>query len=71
MLQCAAALGIEYNPIQNCAEGTQGDELLAGLGDRTHNFTPHITFVPTVAINEVSIILIVFTNLHMNKLSLC
>lgn len=67
MLQCAAALGIKYNPIQKCAEGTQGDELLAGLGNRTHNFTPHITFVPTVAINDVSVIPIVVTNLYLNK----
>lgn len=51
--QCAAVLGIDYNPVQNCAEGTEGNELLARLGDRTHNFTPHITFVPTVAINGV------------------
>jgi hypothetical protein len=48
-------LGINYNPIQDCAEGTKGNELLAELGDRTHDFTPHITFVPTVAINGVSI----------------
>ncbi|KDR17208.1 GILT-like protein C02D5.2 [Zootermopsis nevadensis] len=51
--QCAETLGIDYTPIENCAEGTQGDELLAALGDRTHNFTPQITFVPTVAINDV------------------
>jgi hypothetical protein len=67
MSQCAAAVGIKYNPIRKCAEGTEGDELLAALGDRTHSLTPHLTFVPTVTINDVSIILIV-TNLCLNKL---
>jgi hypothetical protein len=54
MLQCAALLDIDYSPIQYCAEGTQGDELLAAMGNRTLYFTPQITFVPTVAINGVS-----------------
>ena len=54
MLQCAALLDVDYNPIQDCAEGTRGDELLAVMGNRTLYFTPQITFVPTVAINGVS-----------------
>jgi len=57
LLQCAAALDIDYNPIQDCAEGTVGDELLAAMGNRTLYFTPQITFVPTVAVNGVSIFL--------------
>jgi len=61
-LQCATVLGIDYNPIQSCAEGTEGDELLARLGDRTHNFTPQITFVPTIVINGVSFFLIFVTS---------
>jgi len=51
--QCASLLGIDYNPIQDCAEGTQGDELLAAMGTRTLHFTPQITFVPTIAVNGV------------------
>jgi len=51
--QCASLLGIEYDPIQDCAEGVQGDQLLAAMGNRTLYFTPQITFVPTVAVNGV------------------
>jgi len=51
--QCAAVLNIDYNPIQDCAEGEQGDQLLAAMGNRTLYFTPQITFVPTVAVNGV------------------
>jgi hypothetical protein len=54
LLQCAAVLDIDYNPIQDCAEGAQGDQLLAAMGNRTLYFTPQITFVPTVAVNGVS-----------------
>jgi len=54
LLQCASLLGIEYDPIQDCAEGVQGDQLLAAMGNRTLYFTPQITFVPTVAVNGVS-----------------
>ena len=45
---------MDYSPIKDCAEGTQGDELLAAMGNRTLYFTPQITFVPTVAVNGVS-----------------
>lgn len=54
MLQCATAAGVDYNAIEGCAEGREGDELLAAMGNRTLYFTPQITFVPTVAINGVS-----------------
>ena len=54
LLQCAALLGIDFDPIQDCAEGTQGNALLAEMGNRTLYFTPQITFVPTIAVNGVS-----------------
>ena len=54
MLQCASLLDIDYNPIEDCADGVQGDQLLAAMGNRTLYFTPQITFVPTVAVNGVS-----------------
>ncbi|XP_069692899.1 GILT-like protein 1 [Periplaneta americana] len=51
--QCAYVIGINYNPIEYCADGERGNELLAAMGNRTHRFRPEITFVPTIVLNDV------------------
>jgi interferon gamma-inducible protein 30 len=51
--QCAERLNITWSPIQECASGTQGQQFLAAMGDRTHGLNPRLTFVPWININDV------------------
>ncbi|KAJ9582816.1 hypothetical protein L9F63_022835, partial [Diploptera punctata] len=51
--QCANILGIDYNAIASCANSTEGQNLLAALGNRTHSVSPKITFIPTIVFNGV------------------
>lgn len=45
-------MGANFNDINNCFT-TNGDDVLAELGDQTHSVEPTITFVPTVVFNDV------------------
>lgn len=45
-------MGLNFNDINNCFS-TNGDDILAELGDKTHAVEPTITFVPTVILNGV------------------
>lgn len=47
-------LGLSYDGVAECSTNEEGQGLLAALGDRTHSFSPAITFVPTIAVNDVS-----------------
>ncbi|GJQ74884.1 hypothetical protein Trydic_g21720 [Trypoxylus dichotomus] len=51
--QCAALNGVDWDSILQCFEDGTGDDLLARNGDRTHNITPTITFIPTIIFNDV------------------
>lgn len=53
LFQCAIQVGVQdFTPISDCF-ATQGDEILAQLGDRTHAVEPTITFVPTIIYDDV------------------
>ena len=36
----------------DCTNGQMGSLLLKNHGIRTHNVTPHITFIPTIELNS-------------------
>ncbi|XP_075229155.1 GILT-like protein 1 [Lycorma delicatula] len=50
--QCASANGIDYKPIETCAQTRQGDEYLAALGDMTVALEPMLKSVPTIVFND-------------------
>nr|CAD7579726.1 unnamed protein product [Timema californicum] len=50
---CASKLGIDYSPVQECVDGTTGDQLTVYNGNRTTSFSPKYAYVPWVAINGV------------------
>ncbi|XP_063371467.1 GILT-like protein 1 isoform X2 [Cydia amplana] len=43
----------ESTKLKQCASGTQGDNLLAGYGDKTDGVQRPLAFVPTIVVNEV------------------
>nr|CAD7432270.1 unnamed protein product [Timema monikensis] len=51
--ECGRSLNISYSQISTCTHSREGPQLLSGLGNRTHDFQPLITFVPTVVFNSV------------------
>lgn len=50
LFQCAAQLDLSFEDINTCFN-TNGDVVLAALGNKTHAVEPAITFVPTVIFN--------------------
>jgi len=50
--QCAGVVNVDAAPIESCANGTKGDEILASYGDKTQQLNPNLSFVPTVIFNE-------------------
>lgn len=50
--QCASELSLDYSVVQTCAETDRGDQLLAALGNKTYEFQPELTRVPSVVFNE-------------------
>ncbi|XP_034952072.1 GILT-like protein 1 [Chelonus insularis] len=53
--QCATTAGLSSKAkemLKECATSQFGDDLFAAHGDRTHNLTPSLSFVPTIVINE-------------------
>ncbi|XP_063390603.1 GILT-like protein 1 [Cydia fagiglandana] len=42
----------ESTKLKQCASGTQGDNLLAGYGDKTDGVQRPLAFVPTIVVNE-------------------
>lgn len=46
-------MNIPFDPINQCFTGDEGDEILAALGDRTHQTQNTQVFVPTITYNDV------------------
>lgn len=51
--QCAKKVKLNPDKFIKCAKNKKGEKLLAAFGDRTHNFTPLINYVPTIVFNDV------------------
>lgn len=54
-MQCAERAGADFAAIETCAVSEEGDRLLAKYGQRTIDLEPVLTYVPTVIVNGVSI----------------
>ncbi|KAK5639356.1 hypothetical protein RI129_011848 [Pyrocoelia pectoralis] len=50
--KCAKQLGIQYDPISECAHAEQSSLLLKKYGERTQAVKPAITFIPTIELND-------------------
>lgn len=50
--QCAKKENLNPLKFLRCAKSKKGEKLLAAFGDRTHNFTPKITYIPTIVFND-------------------
>lgn len=51
--KCARRYKIDFKELKKCANSDKGRELLAKLGNRTHEFKPQIKWVPTIVFNDV------------------
>ncbi|XP_063992784.1 GILT-like protein 1 [Diachasmimorpha longicaudata] len=54
--QCARNIRLSTEvrkEISDCMETSHGDNLLAAHGDKTHNLSPPVTFVPTIIVDNV------------------
>lgn len=49
--QCAEMLDINWPVIERCADSKEGKELLAEVGRESLGVKPHLSFIPTVALN--------------------
>ena len=49
--QCAEMLDINWQVIERCANSNEGKELLAKVGSQSLGVKPHLSFIPTVALN--------------------
>lgn len=50
---CSEKLGIRKDAIETCALGTEGSELLAKNGERTHSLKPRLNFIPWITISGI------------------
>lgn len=48
---CAVANAVDWEPIQRCAGGVEGSELLKKYGEMTARLSPRVSFIPTVTLN--------------------
>ncbi|CAG0894947.1 unnamed protein product [Darwinula stevensoni] len=48
-----AVPGGNWQTLQDCGDGAQGNQLLANYGQMTHSLQPPVTFIPTILINGV------------------
>ncbi|XKL66163.1 hypothetical protein PGB90_009583 [Kerria lacca] len=51
--KCASKYNVSWMVLKRCANGKEGFNLLAKLGNRTHNFKPKITYIPTIVFNNM------------------
>jgi len=51
--RCASTAGRYYEMIQECANGTEGTQLMVSYGVRTHNLVPPVKGVPWILFNDV------------------
>lgn len=49
---CAEQNGYDWKTLTSCYEGSKGGDLLAALGERTHDLSPKLRFVPTIILND-------------------
>jgi len=49
--KCAEMLDINWQVIERCANSNEGKELLAKVGSQSLGVKPHLSFIPTVALN--------------------
>ena len=54
-LQCAQQLGLPYDAIEECSEGSEGEELLHDNGLLTKSLHPPMVFDPLVIFNGVGV----------------
>ena len=45
------ANAVDWEPIQRCAGGVEGSELLKKYGEMTARLSPRVSFIPTVTLN--------------------
>ncbi|CAB0000903.1 unnamed protein product [Nesidiocoris tenuis] len=63
--QCSAKFNLEWEDVQSCANGSEGEALHASYGKATLALSPTNPFVPVVAIDGVSIS-VYCVKLHFN-----
>ncbi|XP_049841654.1 gamma-interferon-inducible lysosomal thiol reductase-like [Schistocerca gregaria] len=51
LTECATKLGIEWNPIADCAKAERGSQLLKLNGDKTKELDPGVEVLPTITLN--------------------
>lgn len=49
--RCAEENGVDWEPVRACAEGREGQDLLAAAGDKTDALKPKVSFIPTITID--------------------
>ncbi|XP_071454565.1 GILT-like protein 1 [Hetaerina americana] len=50
--KCAVDLEIDWEPIRTCSSSVEGDLLLRKYGEETHGLRPHVSFIPTVSLDD-------------------
>lgn len=45
-------MGLDWEKILICGRSTEGDDLLAGHGNKTYDLEPNIYFVPTIVYDD-------------------
>jgi len=51
--QCATSLGINYSPIQACAQGALGNQLEHKIAEATDNLQPPHKYAPWIVVNGI------------------
>ncbi|XP_040573345.1 GILT-like protein 1 isoform X1 [Lepeophtheirus salmonis] len=49
---CAKEYSVDWQPIERCAHSIEGENLLYEEGEKTHNLSPRLRFVPTVELDK-------------------
>ena len=50
-MQCAERLDIDWEPIRKCAEGREGEELMAVVAQESLGVKHKLSFIPTIALD--------------------
>uniref|UniRef100_A0A069DQ87 Putative gamma interferon inducible lysosomal thiol reductase gilt n=1 Tax=Panstrongylus megistus TaxID=65343 RepID=A0A069DQ87_9HEMI len=50
--KCCEEYNIDWNKVERCALGAEGDELLKQYGDATDALVPKVSFIPTILLNK-------------------
>jgi len=49
--KCARQLGLDFESIQTCATGAEGEQLHYQAGVKTESLSPRVTFIPTIEVD--------------------